>query len=1301
MTVRRAILVIAIAVGSALFSPARAFEGVAINGDHAELKDRLQSGSLDRQALQDVRADLGKLIRAAVREGGEHGPDVAVLMIDIGEAAIREASFLPSAEQRDLTARGISSLRTGIAQLLNWAQGNEEIITQIARAYQVLGQAHLTGHDRLQAKQDLEEGLRFLEDVNAAVELRLSLYPILRSAAASEPERRRITEHEIVLAETATGPDARSRLAEARSQLAEAGSPERPLTVTVLEEARRAVEAHLANDDRKAAHRELTRVFALAKTSADRTLFIARLKPAMFRMFPDPNADPMIHWNDYQHQPLTSYDRIAASFFVEHNLQPYLSGFNDLNIYDYQDQLNIQLVFGRIIADNHGKIPEQDLRDLCRLLPGGPARYEIGLGNAGSGIPAACVGPLGWGGQLSSMKLVGDAISLFEIGLELLPKDRALTPVELELRAGLVLERLQLEADSGSPDTFLSLYELYSNAGVELFRGQQLYKAIIEDDDEAFREIAFVLRDLPESEERRLLTEMLRQKLPLAGPNVAGEVCASVFSAVDIIDRAAFCLSIGRYETVDTKALRAAVASLPIDYTPIMVGDLLSPDRRLWDLLRRSEFSSARHHISRVFAPRGFIQRELSPAEVNFLEKPISVEAYEKDVDRLELLSSSDFDAALIADELARRGRLELAMDWAHIAGIRYRSADSPGTMLLSHLSTTFHEESYRDGWRWLITGHPIHALHSFKWRVPELDQDNTSTAAVGPYEDKRSEFDWGRVIGSGHGAMIASRQLGDETRARDLAVRLLHYVRFALARQSFSRNETQEVILRAARPALEYAATVLTASQSMTARETDAVFQIGQLLNAGGTSGTVMRLGARLAAVSPELADLARRREETRRQWAMLEPTRTEERMALAATVDELDRELQSRFPRYVELAGVSALPIQEIARSMTPDEAMLSYLRTGDSYIVTAVSASRSVSFRLDVPADEVDGLVTAVRRGVQIRGGRLPNFRIDEARALYDAVLKPAESALEGGLPRRLLIVPDGALETIPFSVLVTSTDDRSDNKVEYVADRFIVSRLPSATSLPLLRGGESTITDRQPFLGVGDPALDGSPQDLRGFSPGEVLALRGAADTGRLRALPRLPDTAEELRQLSVMLGAPAESLVLGSQATERNVRTMDLEDYRIVAFATHGLVAGEIGSLREPGLVLTPSDADEAAGYDGYLAASEVAEMRLNADLILLSACNTAAPGASGADGLSGLARSFFFAGTKSLLVSHWAVDSLAASRLTTTMLKQHRDNPGISYAEALGMAMTEMRHAESEELSHPALWGPFEIVGAD
>jgi CHAT domain-containing protein len=154
----------------------------------------------------------------------------------------------------------------------------------------------------------------------------------------------------------------------------------------------------------------------------------------------------------------------------------------------------------------------------------------------------------------------------------------------------------------------------------------------------------------------------------------------------------------------------------------------------------------------------------------------------------------------------------------------------------------------------------------------------------------------------------------------------------------------------------------------------------------------------------------------------------------------------------------------------------------------------------------------------------------------------------------------------------------------------------------------------------------------------------------------------------------------------------------LGKYKIVHFATHGALAGQISHASEPGLVLTPP-AEATKDDDGYLSASEVAALKLDADWVILSACNTAAGGASGAEALSGLARAFFYAGARSLLVSHWAVNSNATVKLITTAVAELKANPGIGRAEALRRSMMAMIQHRQDYEAHPAFWAPFVLVG--
>ncbi len=139
------------------------------------------------------------------------------------------------------------------------------------------------------------------------------------------------------------------------------------------------------------------------------------------------------------------------------------------------------------------------------------------------------------------------------------------------------------------------------------------------------------------------------------------------------------------------------------------------------------------------------------------------------------------------------------------------------------------------------------------------------------------------------------------------------------------------------------------------------------------------------------------------------------------------------------------------------------------------------------------------------------------------------------------------------------------------------------------------------------------------------------------------------------------------------------------------------MAGELSGVAEPGLILTPP-AKATELDDGYLSASEVAQLKLNADWVVLSACNTAAPdGTPGAEGLSGLAKGFFYAGARSLLVSNWYVESKATVRITTEMFQHYASHPGIGKAKALRQAMLKLKSDPTYE--HPLFWAPFVVVG--
>ena len=161
-----------------------------------------------------------------------------------------------------------------------------------------------------------------------------------------------------------------------------------------------------------------------------------------------------------------------------------------------------------------------------------------------------------------------------------------------------------------------------------------------------------------------------------------------------------------------------------------------------------------------------------------------------------------------------------------------------------------------------------------------------------------------------------------------------------------------------------------------------------------------------------------------------------------------------------------------------------------------------------------------------------------------------------------------------------------------------------------------------------------------------------------------------------------------------------MKKADLQRYQGVAFATHGLLAGDLKSLIEPALVLTPF-ARPSAEDDNLLTASEVARLELDADWVILPAYNTAAGDTLRAEGLSGLAKAFIYAGSHALLVSNWEVESDAAVKLTVGIFEALAANSSIDKADALQrseIALIESR-SQSSKLSHPLYWAPFVLVG--
>jgi CHAT domain-containing protein len=415
-------------------------------------------------------------------------------------------------------------------------------------------------------------------------------------------------------------------------------------------------------------------------------------------------------------------------------------------------------------------------------------------------------------------------------------------------------------------------------------------------------------------------------------------------------------------------------------------------------------------------------------------------------------------------------------------------------------------------------------------------------------------------------------------------------------------------------------------------------------------------------------------------------------------------------------------------VQRLLRADEALVFWLTGNTNAKETYVFAVTRDGFAwraLPLATAELESKVTAFRRGLDleelgksIAAGKPVLFDLALAHELHMTLLGPVDGLIKGR--KQLLVVPTGALTALPLHLLVTAASvgqPTVDNLKPYrdaswLMKRQAVTVLPSVASLKALRVLARKDEARKPLVGFGDPMFGAETAETVPHGTTKRTARKlttrsftdfwqgAGVDREKLvQALPRLEDTADELKAVARKLGAASGDIVLRAHASETTVKRLTLADYRIVYFATHSLVAGDVKGLAEPSLALTiPNQASDLD--DGLLTASEIAQLKLNADWVVLSACNTISGDKPGAEALSGLARAFFYAGARALLVSHWAVESAAAARLTTSTFDILKADPKLGRAEALRRAMLAyLNDASDPRNAYPAYWAPFSIVG--
>ena len=504
-------------------------------------------------------------------------------------------------------------------------------------------------------------------------------------------------------------------------------------------------------------------------------------------------------------------------------------------------------------------------------------------------------------------------------------------------------------------------------------------------------------------------------------------------------------------------------------------------------------------------------------------------------------------------------------------------------------------------------------------------------------------------------------------------------------------------------------------------------LFEAGQLIRSERTTETISRAVARFSATEGAVGEVMRDFQEAQDQRYFLhreyeitsaQPASSEqatklEQLKLKITaikqrLNELGIQVQAALPRYNQLIDKVA-DIDSIFKSIAPDEALVQVLLGTDEGLLFFVKNQTIQVFPIDLNWDQAAEIVSELRAGLRPNAnGTLPDFNVKLAYRLYRRLFNPIVDQLD---VNHLITIPSGALLSLPFGLLVMEKPPEIKGydyrQVKWMMKRTAISLLPSVNSFVGLRVVAKESQATKSFIGFADfvpfsnSAVEQASLNLSEeckADPARVEAYRQ-----QLISIPALPITESEVNEISNAFSSNSVDIVLGKDFNDHALKNMPLSDYRILYFATHGVLPTELECQAQPSLVTSLPEIVKGKD-DGLLDIEDILGLKLDSELVVLSACNTGGPALeSGGESLSGLARAFFFAGARSLIVSHWLAEDTTTSDLMKRMFKKIKAGEVVGWARALRDAqLTLLEDANNPKLrirSHPLLWAVFTVVG--
>lgn len=405
----------------------------------------------------------------------------------------------------------------------------------------------------------------------------------------------------------------------------------------------------------------------------------------------------------------------------------------------------------------------------------------------------------------------------------------------------------------------------------------------------------------------------------------------------------------------------------------------------------------------------------------------------------------------------------------------------------------------------------------------------------------------------------------------------------------------------------------------------------------------------------------------------------------------------LKSKIPLTNEINISKGLTLNTVQSLLKNDEAILIFNRDDEANFSWAISNNNYVITPLYEP--ELKQNINLVRNSIDSKMiNQTSTFNYIAAEKLYKSLIKPIETVLEN--KKKILVLADGDLMTIPLDILPNQSSFNKE-KNNWLIKKYSITNLPNI-NLIIERQSTNKNHSEFTFLGVGDPNLNNSKISSQNLD--ELIAKKDflknifreskIADISQFNQITELPETSEELKEISTYFKASNVDLLLRDNARESRVKRLKLEKYDIISFATHTIPDTIDNKLSEPGLLLSLPDKASLID-DGVLTSSEISQMSLNAELTVLSACNTG-PNIESKNDISGLIDSFIYAGSKAIIASHWPVESNSTVLLMTTTFDNWLKKD-LKLDIALQRAKLDIM--SKIEYSHPMYWASFSLYG--